>query len=508
MTFFAGANVATLIVFLLFVAMTLVITAWAARRASSRHGFYAAGESITGLQNGFALAGDYISASTFLGFAAMYFMGGFDAFVYCVGALVAWPVMLFLLADRMRALGRFTLTDVLVHNLSPVPIRTFSAIATLIVLMVYMIGQLVGAGALISLLLGLNFTWSAILVGLLMTIYVTFGGMVATTWVQIIKAVILIGIGITMATWVLAHFDFSPEELFKAAIARHPMGVGIMGPSSLIKGPFAAISLGLTLVFGACGMPHILMRFFTVPDVAQARRSLAFSSVFIGGFFLLTVFIGYGAIALVGGDPAYVDAKGQIMGGNNLASLAVAHALGGNVFLGIVAAAAFATILAVVSGLTLAAAATVGHDLFGMAIRRGKQTEKEELWVSRIAALVFGAIAIALSVLFKDENISFIVITSFAIAASATFPLLALALYWPRLTTTGAMAGGIVGLIAAVTLVVLGPTVWVLILGHEAAIFPYQYPTIVSMPLAFLVAMAVSLLGPVENRTNALHGKA
>jgi cation/acetate symporter len=499
MTFFAGANGPTLIVFLFFVALTLAITAWAARRAASRHGFYAAGESISGLQNGFALAGDYISASTFLGFSAMYFMGGFDAFVYSVGALVAWPVMLFLLADRMRALGRFTLTDVLVHRLSPVPIRAFSAVATLSVLIVYMIGQLVGAGALISLLLGFDFTWSAILIGFLMVIYVTFGGMVATTWVQIVKAVFLIGIGVVMATWVLAHFDFSLEQLFKTAIARHPMGVKIMGPSSLISGPAAAISLGMTLVFGACGMPHILMRFFTVPNVAEARRSLAYSAVFIGGFFLLTVFIGYGSIALVGGDPAYVDAKGQIMGGNNLASLAVAHALGGNVFLGIVAATAFATILAVVSGLTLAAAATVGHDLFGMVIRRGKQSEKEELWVSRIAALIFGAVGIALSVLFKDENISFIVITAFAIAASATFPLLVLALYWPPLTTTGAMAGGIAGLIAAVTGVIVGPTVWVALLGHAAPILPLQYPTIISMPLAFGVAIVISLLAPTAH---------
>jgi cation/acetate symporter len=371
-----------------------------------------------------------------------------------------------------------------------------------------MIGQLVGAGALISLLLGLNFVWSAILIGFLMVIYVTFGGMVATTWVQIVKAVILIFIGITMATWVLSRFGFSPEQLFAAAVARHPKGIAIMGPSSLISGPVAAISLGMTLVFGPAGMPHILMRFFTVPNVAEARRSVSYSCVFIGGFFLLTVFIGYGAVALVAGDPSYVDAKGQIMGGNNLASLAVAHALGGDVFLGIVAAAAFATILAVVSGLTLAAAATVGHDLFGMVIRRGRQSEKEELWVSRLAALAFGAAGIALSVLFRDQNISFIVITSFAIAASATFPLLALTLYWPRLTTTGAMTGGIVGLIAAALGVILGPTVWVAIFHNDTAIFPYQYPTIVSMPLAFIVAIVVSLLAPVENRANALHGKA
>jgi len=425
---------------------------------------------------------------------------GFDAFVYCIGALVAWPILLFLLADRMRALGKFTLTDVLVQKMAPAPVRTFSAVATLAVLIVYMIGQLVGAGALISLLLGLDFTVSAVVIGILMVVYVTFGGMVATTWVQIVKAVILVLVGVTLSLWVLSMFDFSPEKLFAAAIAKHPKGNAIMAPSSLISGPVAAISLGLTLVFGPAGLPHILMRFFTVPNVAEARRSVSYATLFVGGFFLLTVFIGYGAVALLTGDPTYVDANGNIIGGNNLAALALAHALGGDLFLGIVAAAAFATILAVVAGLTLAAAATVGHDLFGTVIMKGKQTEKQELWVSRSAALLFGAVGIGLSIIFREQNISILVITSFAIAASATFPVLALALFWPRLSTAGVMTGGILGLVAAIGGVILGPNVWVAVLKYPEAIFPYQYPTIVSMPLAFGAAIVVSLLMPEKKR--------
>jgi len=501
MNFFASANGPTLFVFLAFVALTLMITWWAARRAQSRHGFYAAGESITGFQNGLAFAGDYMSASTFLGFIAIYFMSGIDGFVYCVGGLVAWPILLFLLADPMRKLGKFTLTDVLAYRLAPVPMRTFSAIATLIILAIYMLGQLVGAGALIGLLLGIDFTVSAVIIGILMVVYVTFGGMVATTWVQIIKAVILLGVGVVLSVWVMAHFDFNIEKLFAAATATHSHGAAIMAPSTLITGPMQAISLGLTLVFGPAGLPHILMRFFTVPNVAEARRSTSYAALFVGGFFLLTIFIGYGAIAIIGGDPNYVDAQGKVIGGNNLASLALAHSLGGNLFLGFVAAATFATILAVVAGLTLAAAATVSHDLFATVIRKGKQTEKEELWVSRCAALAFGIVGIVLSVIFRDQNITLLVITSFAIAASATFPLLALALYWPRLTTAGAMAGGISGLVSAIAAVILGPSVWVAVLGHPEPLFPYQYPTVMSLPLAFVMAIVVSLVTTEKARS-------
>jgi cation/acetate symporter len=381
-------------------------------------------------------------------------------------------------------------------------VRVFTASANLFILVVYMVSQMVAAGALMHLLLGLSFGWSATLVGTLMTVYVVFGGMVATTWVQIIKAALLLLVAAILTLLTVMKFGFSIDKIFAVAIAKHPHHAAIMGPGSFISGPGAAISLGLTMVCGPAGLPHILMRFFTVPNVKEARRSAYVATAIIGLFCLFMIVIGYGTIAVLTGDPAYVDPAGGLRGGGNMASLYLAQALGGSMFLGAVSAVAFATILAVVSGLTLAAATTVSHDLYAMVIRDGKpSTEKDEIAVSRWSAFAFAAVSIALSTIFEHENVNILAATAFAVAASATFPLLMLVLFWNKLTTSGALSGGTIGLVAALLGVYLGPSVWVGVLGHVDPIFPYQYPTIVSMPLAFIVAIAVSLATQGSRRT-------
>lgn len=489
-------NLSALISFLVFVAITLLITAWASRRSGTRGEYYVAANAISGLQNGVALAGDYISAAVLLGVAGLYFSSGLDGFVYNIGGIIGWPILLFLFSERLRRLGRYTLTDVLSARLRERPVRLYAAGANLVVLTFYMIAQMVGAGLLMNLLLGISFTASTILIGSLMAIYVVFGGMVATTWVQIVKAGLLVLAGATLAVWLLIEFSFDPDGILRAAVANHPAGTGILGPSTLITGPGAAISLGLTLTCGPAGLPHVLMRFFTVPDVRQARHSAWVATAIIGAFCLLMIPIGYGTVALLGNDPRFLGGPAQLIGGNNMAALYLAQALGGDIFLGIIAAVAFATILAVVSGLTIAAAATVSHDLYATFVPEARRTEKSELRVSRMAALAFASIGIALSILFQNENINILAATAFAIAASATFPSLMLALFWKPLTTAGAIAGGLAGLAAAVLGIVLGPAVWVGVLGYAEPLFPYQFPTIVSMPIAFAVAMAVSLLRP------------
>ena len=480
------------LMFCLFVAITLMITYRASHRAKDRGGFYAAGQGISGVQNGFAFAGDYMSASTFLGIAGLYFTTGLDGFIYSVGSVVAWPLLLFLFAERLRTLGRFTLTDVMASRFSDRPVRLFSAIATLVVLTFYMISQLVGAGALVELLLGIDFLGSVLVVGGLMIVYVTYGGMVATTWIQIVKAGALLAGGVTLAILALAAFDFSLPAMLTAGVERHPAGVALLAPSTLISGPVAAISLGLTLIFGPAGLPHIMMRFFTVPNAAEARRSVAWATGLIGFFMCVVFVIGYGAVAVLSGDDRFVDAKGALIGGSNMASLHLAKALGGEFFLGFIAAVAFATILAVVAGLTLAAAATISHDIYANILKRGGVDEAAEIRISRIGALTFGAFCIALSIAFKSQNITFLVVTAFSVAASSMFPVLLLTLFWRGLTTQGAITGGSAGLIAALAGIVAGPNVWVAVFGFETPLIPFQYPTVLSMPLAFAVAWGVS----------------
>lgn len=479
--------------FLLFVAATLAITAWAARRTRTRAHFYAAGGNITPLQNGLAIAGDYMSAASFLGISGLVFLSGYDGLIYSIGFLVGWPIILFLIAERLRNLGRYTFADVVSFRLSPLPIRSISACGALATVLLYLIAQMVGAGKLIELLFGLPYFSAVIIVGVLMTLYVTFGGMIATTWVQIIKAVLLLCGASFMALAVLWNMDFSFETLFSRAVNIHPKGDAIMAPGGLLSDPVSAISLGLALMFGTAGLPHILMRFFTVPDARAARNSVFYATGFIGYFYILTFIIGFGAIVLVGGDARFLDSAGALIGGDNMAAIHLSEAVGGDLFLGFISAVAFATILAVVSGLTLAGASAISHDLYACVFRHGEAEDAEELKVSRVATVGLGILAVALGIVFEQQNVAYMVGLAFAIAASANFPVLLLSMYWSRLTTRGAFWGGACGLGVAVGLMILGPTVWVDVLGYGEPVFPYKYPALFSMSAAFLVIWLFSV---------------
>ncbi|SIQ34353.1 cation acetate symporter [Aquipseudomonas alcaligenes] len=479
-------NMAAIVMFVAFVGFTLYITYWASKRSKSAADFYTAGGGITGFQNGLAIAGDYMSAASFLGISALVFASGYDGLIYSIGFLVGWPIILFLIAERLRNLGKYTFADVASFRLKQTEIRTLSASGTLVVVAFYLIAQMVGAGKLIELLFGLDYHVAVILVGILMVCYVLFGGMLATTWVQIIKAVLLLSGASFMALMVMKHVNFDFGTLFSEAVKAHPKGEAIMSPGGLVKDPISAISLGLALMFGTAGLPHILMRFFTVSDAKEARKSVFYATGFIGYFYILTFIIGFGAILLVGTNPAFKDAAGALIGGNNMAAVHLADAVGGSLFLGFISAVAFATILAVVAGLTLSGASAVSHDLYASVIKKGKANEKDELRVSKITTLVLGVLAIGLGILFEKQNIAFMVGLAFSIAASCNFPVLILSMYWKKLTTRGAMIGGWMGLITAVVLMVLGPTIWVQILGNATPIYPYEYPALFSITVAFI----------------------
>ncbi|OMQ19639.1 MULTISPECIES: cation/acetate symporter ActP [Serratia] len=479
-------NIQAIIMFILFVGATLYITYWASKRTRSRGDYYTAGGRITGLQNGLAIAGDFMSAASFLGISALVYTSGYDGLIYSIGFLIGWPIILFLIAERLRNLGRYTFADVASYRLKQKPIRTLSACGSLVVVALYLIAQMVGAGKLIQLLFGLNYHVAVILVGILMVLYVLFGGMLATTWVQIIKAVLLLAGASFMALMVMKSVNFNFNTLFAEAVKVHPKGIAIMSPGGLVSDPISALSLGLALMFGTAGLPHILMRFFTVNDAKEARKSVLYATGFIGYFYILTFIIGFGAILLVSANPAFKDAAGALLGGNNMAAVHLANAVGGNFFLGFISAVAFATILAVVAGLTLAGASAVSHDLYSCVIKDGKATERNELKVSKITVLVLGLVAIALGILFEKQNIAFMVGLAFSIAASCNFPIIILSMYWSRLTTRGAMIGGWLGLLTAVILMILGPTIWVQILGHAKPIYPYEYPALFSMLAAFI----------------------
>ncbi|BEM35852.1 cation/acetate symporter ActP [Serratia marcescens] len=479
-------NIQAIVMFILFVGATLYITYWASKRTRSRQDYYTAGGRITGLQNGLAIAGDFMSAASFLGISALVYTSGYDGLIYSIGFLIGWPIILFLIAERLRNLGRYTFADVASYRLQQKPIRTLSACGSLVVVALYLIAQMVGAGKLIQLLFGLNYHVAVILVGILMVLYVLFGGMLATTWVQIIKAVLLLAGASFMALMVMKSVNFDFNTLFAEAVKVHPKGIAIMSPGGLVSDPISALSLGLALMFGTAGLPHILMRFFTVSDAKEARKSVFYATGFIGYFYILTFIIGFGAILLVSANPAFKDATGALLGGTNMAAVHLANAVGGNFFLGFISAVAFATILAVVAGLTLAGASAVSHDLYASVMKNGKATERDELKVSKITVVVLGLVAIALGILFEKQNIAFMVGLAFSIAASCNFPIIILSMYWSRLTTRGAMIGGWLGLLTAVILMILGPTIWVQILGHEKPIYPYEYPALFSMIVAFV----------------------
>jgi cation/acetate symporter len=504
-----GPNWPAIAMFAGFVALTLVITAWAARRTKTRADFYAAGGGVSGFKNGLAIAGDYMSAASFLGISSQIFDVGYDGLIYSIGFLVGWPIILFLMAERLRNLGKYTFADVASFRFAQPPVRSFAAFSTLAVVLFYLIAQMVGAGKLIEVLFGLPYLYAVMIVGVLMTCYVLFGGMIATTWVQIIKAVMLLGCATIMALLVLVHFGFSPEALFARAVevktnlAAHTSispeeaaarGASIMGPGNFLKDPISAISFGMALMFGTAGLPHILMRFFTVPDARQARTSVLWATGWIGYFYILTFIIGFGAITFIAADPAYLDASGAVHVQPNMAAVLLANALGGNLFLGLVSAVAFATILAVVAGLTLSGASAVSHDLYATVIRKGEVDARKELTVSRVTVVVLALLAILLGVAFEKTNIAFMVSLAFALAASGNFPVLLLSLLWKGCTTRGVVAGGTVGLLLALVLTILSPAIWVTILGNATAPFPYTSPAIFSMPAAFLTIWLVSVL--------------
>lgn len=489
-----AVNVTAIAMFLAFVSATLGITYWAAKRTRSTKDFYAAGGSITGLQNGLAIAGDYMSAASFLGISGLVFASGFDGLIYSIGFLVGWPIILFLLAERLRNLGKYTFADAVSYRLRPVPMRSLAACGTLTVVLLYLIAQMVGAGKLIQLLFGLEYHFAVVAVGVLMILYVTFGGMLATTWVQIIKAILLLLGATFIALAVMYQMDFSFETLFARAVEVHASGLDIMSPGGLVSDPISAISLGLALMFGTAGLPHILMRFFTVPDAREARKSIFYATGFIGYFYILTFIIGFGAIVLLVNNPEFLDSgTGGILGGNNMAAIHLSKAVGGEAFLGFISAVAFATILAVVSGLTLSGASAISHDIYASVIKKGDASEGDELRVSRIATIVLGIAAIFLGIVFEQQNVAYMVGLAFAIAASVNFPILFLSMYWQNLTTRGAFIGGSIGLITAVLCMIFGPTIWVDILGNAEPIFPYKHPALFSMSAAFVSIYLISI---------------
>ena len=492
-------NVSAIIMFVLFVLATLGITYWAAKRTKTAKDFYTAGGGITGFQNGLAIAGDYMSAASFLGISGLVYLKGFDGLIYSIGFLVGWPIILFLVAEQLRNLGKYTFSDVASYRLRQTPIRVLAALGSLATVALYLIAQMVGAGQLIQILFGLDYEYAVIMVGILMILYVTFGGMLATTWVQIIKAVLLLSGASFMAIMIMYKVGFSFETLFSQAVAAKK-SIAIMAPGGLVSDPISAISLGIALMFGTAGLPHILMRFFTVSDAKEARKSVFFATGFIGYFYILTFIIGFGAIVLLTNDPTYLDpVKGGIIGGGNMSAIHTAHAIGGNLFLGFISAVAFATILAVVSGLTLAGASAVSHDLYANVIARGRVDEMTEMRVSKYSTIALGIVAIILGIAFEKQNIAFMVGLAFAIAASANFPILFLSMFWRKLTTRGAVYGGSLGLFTAIVLVILSKAVWVDVLGNKTAIYAYGNPALFSMTVAFFGIWIISLMDNSES---------
>jgi cation/acetate symporter len=521
-----ATNWTAIIMFGLFVAGTLWITKWAAAKTRSAADFYTAGGGITGFQNGLAIAGDYMSAASFLGISAAVMATGYDGLIYSIGFLVGWPIITFLMAERLRNLGKFTFADVAGYRFQQTPIRAFAASGTLVVVAFYLIAQMVGAGQLIKLLFGLDYWMAVVIVGALMMVYVLFGGMTATTWVQIIKAVMLLAGVSFMAFMVLAQYGFSPEALFAKGVEVRTQiaantgmsaedaakkGLSIMGPGGFIKDPISAISFGMALMFGTAGLPHILMRFFTVPDAKEARKSVLWATTWIGYFYILIFIIGFGAITLVLTNPEFADTvKGIIHGGAgtaNMAAVLVAKSVGGNVFYGFISAVAFATILAVVAGLTLSGASAVSHDLYATVFKKGKADSASELKVSRMTTLALGLIAVVLGIAFEKQNIAFMVSLAFAIAASANFPVLFMSVLWKDCTTRGAVIGGFLGLISSVGLTIVSPSVWEATLGNPAgsALFPYTSPALFSMTIGFV---GIWLFSITDKSANAVRERA
>lgn len=486
------ASPSAIALFILVISITLGITWWAARRTKSKSDFYAAGGQITGFQNGLAITGDALSAGAFLGLTALVFSSGFDGLIYAIGYTTGLPIVVFLMAARMRRLGKYTFTDVVCSRLQGSGIRIFSACASLTIVAFYLIAQMVGAGQLIQLLFGIEYNLAIALVGILMVFYVMFGGMMATTWVQIIKAALMLSVGVVICFLVLKSFGFSLASLLGRAAAIHPLGHEVLIPRSLAKDPLSALSLGMALMLGTAGLPHVLMRFFTVPNARAARSSVLWATLFMNSFYVMVFVIGFGAFTMLREAPGFVDAKGGLIGGGNMAALHLSTLLGGELMFGFVSAVAFATILAVVAGLTLSGAAAISHDIYG-SLRKHVNGPDHEMKITRVATVVLGALAVLLGISFKGQNVAYMISLAFSIACSSTFPVLLLAIYWHRLTAAGAVTGGLTGLVSSLVLTVLGPAIWVKVLGNASPVFPLDPPALVTVPLAFLVCIAVSL---------------
>ena len=483
--------------FFVFVLMTLGITYWAAGRSKSASDFYTAGGGITGKQNGLAIAGDFMSAATLLGLTAMIYGDGVDGYIYMVAFFVGWPIILFLMAERLRNLGKFTFADITAYRLRQGPVRTMAAISSLTVVCFYLVAQMVGAGQLIKLLFGLDYNVALVVVGALMLVYVIFGGMVATTWVQIIKACMLLAGGTAIMLLAFSQFGFSFETLTTKAMEVHKLGQNMLSPGKLLADPVTALSMGLGLMFGIAGLPHILMRFFTVTNAQEARKSVFYASGIIAFFFNVIAIMGLCAIVLVGTNPEFFEGGqvgGKLVGGGNMVALHLAKAAGGNLLLGFLSAVAFATILAVVAGLALAGASAISHDLYARVIMKGQASEEKEIRVSKIATLCLGVVAVLLGMAFEKMNVAFMVALAFGVASCANFPVLLMSMYWKGLTTRGALVGGYTGLISSVLFVLFSKSVWVDVLGHAAPLFPYTQPALFAMPLAFLAIYVFSKL--------------
>ncbi len=486
-------NPTAIVMFLLFVVATLFITWRASKATTTSSTFYNAGGQITGAQNGMAIAGDFMSAASFLGITGLMFIGGFDGLILSLGAFGAWPVLMFLFAKRVRNLGSFTFIDVISQRLDRNPIRLVTAFSTIVIVVMYLIAQMVGAGKLIQLLFGLPYELALVIVSGLVLGYVAFGGMLATTWVQIIKAILLLA-GVTLiALLLLAKLDFSFSALLKQATENHPKGEAILSSGVIFNDPIQILTIQISMLFGTVGLPHILMRLFTVPDMRQAKLSAYYASLFIGYFYIALLVLGFGAIALVYNTPAFFDSDGALIGGSNMAAIHVASAVGGDVLTGFMSAVCFATILAVVAGLTLSGAAAISHDVYAEVLKQGNPDPETELRLTRISVFLIGLAAVLLGIAFQNENVAFIATIPMVVSASVTFPMLLLSLFWSGLTTRGAIWGALVGLVSSIVLILLGPQVWVSVLGNEQAVFPYDYPALFTMPLSFMVMFLVSM---------------
>ncbi len=478
-------NTAAMVTFSLFMILTLLITSWAAKRNKTRSDYYVAGGTIGGMQNGFAIAGDTMSAASFLGLVGLVFVIGFDTLYFIVSLVVSWLLVLVVMAERLRNLGSYTFADAISYRLEAKPIRIMAAVCALSIMIPYLLAQLVAAGTLVEALFGLNYSQGVIVVGVLMMVYVTFGGMMATTWVQIVKAVLLVGGGTILAAGVLYRFNFSITDIINSAIAIHPRGEHLIRPGGLYTDIISTISLSLAFIGGTAAMPHVLMRFFTVKDARQARYSAAIAVALISYFQLVVLIIGMGAIIMLVGNPSYSTGGTEVAGGSNMVAIHLAQLVGGDEFMGFISAVAFATILAVVSGITLSAGATISHDLFSNVIKKDKCSEAEELLISRLTVIVLGIVGMFLAIQFKGQNVAILATLPLAIGASTNFPVLFLSMYWRGLTTRGALVGGYAGLVLALLLIITGPNIWVSLLGYEKPLFPYAYPTLFSMGACF-----------------------